>query len=89
VLTGIDNAGNVIKIDVLEQAETPGLGEQVLGDEFKKQFEGAHKNKIKVTTSGEADAIQAITGATISSRAVTEDAVLSALKFYETELAGK
>jgi Na+-translocating ferredoxin:NAD+ oxidoreductase subunit G len=89
VLTGIDNEGKIVRINVLEQGETPGLGDQVQGDEFKKQFEGAHKTKLKVSTSGGADAIQAITAATISSRAITEDAVKNAMKFYEQELAGK
>jgi len=61
---------------VLEQAETPGLGDKIRFDGFQNQFKGLRiKPKItylKNKKPEHANQIQAITGATISSRAVVK-----------------
>ena len=49
-------------IEVLESKETPGLGGKIEGEDFKGQFRGLSTLKI--------DKIQAISGATISSKSV-------------------
>ncbi|MBA3029207.1 MAG: FMN-binding protein [Desulfobacteraceae bacterium] len=60
---------------ILEQKETPGLGNKIVTDEWRSQFvdipsfPALKVIKGKASTSGE---IEAITGATISSRAVTD-----------------
>ncbi len=59
-MVGILKDGTITAIKVLSQNETPGLGSQVAGDKFRGQF----SNKKDLS------AVQAITGATISSRAV-------------------
>jgi len=62
-------------MEVLESSETPGLGAEITNEPFKKQFRGLSVlpditfTKDKVTRDNE---IQAITGATISTRAVVE-----------------
>lgn len=61
--------GTILNIAVLSHNETPGLGSRVAGDDFSAQFKDC-KDLSKV---------QAITGATISSRAVI-DSVAEKLK---------
>jgi electron transport complex protein RnfG len=83
-LVGIDENCRITGIQVLSQTETPGLGDKVLESDFTKQFIGCDISKLKVSTVGARDCIQGITGATISCRAVSEDAVKNALAFMQT-----
>ncbi len=61
-------------LEVLEQAETPGLGDRIREDEFRKQFANLVTNPlvewIKGSKPEKANQIQTITGATISSKSV-------------------
>ena len=61
---------------VLDQVETPGLGNKIVEDKFQNQFKGlAIKPKItyiKNKKPEDPNQIQAITGATISSAAVAD-----------------
>ncbi len=60
-------------IQILESSETPGLGGKIRGEGFKGQFRGLQvPGKLGLVKSEEPETgeIQAITGATISSRAV-------------------
>ncbi len=74
VMTAIDISGKIIGVDILDASnETPGLGQNVTKENFYSQF--TEKNgEITVVKNG-ADAskneINAVTGASISSRAVT------------------
>ncbi|MFA6548841.1 MAG: FMN-binding protein [Candidatus Margulisiibacteriota bacterium] len=66
LLVGIDAQGKVIGIKVLDQKETPGLGASIVKPDFLKQFIGkSARDPIEVKND-----VDAITGATISSRAV-------------------
>ena len=59
---------------VLEQKETPGLGNKIISPEWRGQFAGKSTNKPLQVVKGQGqgpDTIDAITGATISSRSVT------------------
>jgi electron transport complex protein RnfG len=82
-LVAVDLKCCITGFKVLELAETPGLGDQVTEIDFCQQFLGKNLSRMKLTTTGEKDCIQAVTGATISSRAVTEDAVKNALAFIQ------
>lgn len=65
--------GALIGFRVLEQKETPGLGDKIeIDTSFTGQFAGRTPplRGVKGTTSGGTDEVQTITGATISSRAV-------------------
>ncbi len=77
VLTGINKDGTVAGIDILEHSETPGLGANADKDDFKDQFKGHTKN-ISVSKDAKDNEINAMSGATITSKAVT-DAVNAAL----------
>lgn len=79
VMTGVDLNGAVTAVDILEQSETPGLGANSVKDEFKGQYAGK-SGEIGVVKNNPSDTeIQAISGATITSRAVTK-AVNAALE---------
>ena len=67
VMVGIDKANNIVNYEVLSQKETPGLGTKCV-DWFKNQINGKSINsEFKVSKDG--GDIDAITAATISSRA--------------------
>jgi electron transport complex protein RnfG len=71
----------VQKISILGHGETPGLGDEIETDWFKAQFKGKSLEHLKVIKGDTKEDIQAISGATISSRAVTEDAVKHGVEF--------
>lgn len=80
-LIAVDTDFKLQKISILDQKETPGLGDEIDTAAFKKQFEGKDIDHLKVVKTEATDDIQAISGATISSRAVTEDAVRNGVAF--------
>lgn len=85
---GITSEGTINGISILSISETAGLGmraEEVL----KPQFAGKNVPEFVVVKSGKAEEneIDAISGATITSKAVT-GAVNGSLYFYQTALKG-
>lgn len=71
MLIGINSEGELGKVIILEQKESPGLGTNVTDPEFIEQkaiAEAKVNQELKVIKDG--GEVQAITGATISSRAV-------------------
>ncbi len=85
VMTAVDVSGKVIGVDILDASgETPGLGQNVTKEKFYSQF--SDKNgTITVVKNGaneSANEINAVTGASISSKAVTS-AVNEALSLYQ------
>ena len=81
ILVGVASDNTIYGIEVLEQKETPGLGAQITKPSFTDQFQ--HKNIVKTKWKVKKDGgdINAITGATISPRAVL-DALRAGLKVY-------
>ena len=75
LLVGLDAQGKSITgLFILEQKETPGLGAKILEDAWRGQFkEKSTAKTLSVVKGGgaKADEIDAISGATISSRSVT------------------
>ncbi len=81
-MVGIKADGTVSGIDFLSISETAGLGMKADTDEFKVQYSGKTKDiGLSKNNPGENE-IQALTGATITSKAVT-NAVNIALELYE------
>ena len=73
LMVGIDCENKVTGIEVLSHSETPGLGAKSTSDEFKSQFKGKDTDLGVVKTKTQnSDEIQAITGATVTSRAITD-----------------
>jgi electron transport complex protein RnfG len=87
-LIAVDKDFRVKKIEILDEKETPGLGDEIETPWFKKQFGGKDLDHLKVLKTETTEYIQALTGATISSRAVTEDAVASGVKFIKEKIQG-
>lgn len=76
-MVGIDTEGNVTGISVISaSSETPGLGARSTEPEFQAQFAGQVGTEVAVTKDG--GSIDALTGATITSRAVSEGVVAAA-----------
>lgn len=73
ILVGVNEDKTLKGIEMLELNDTPGLGQRAEEPEFKGQFSGKSGESLTVIKSGNAgDAeINAISGATITSRAVT------------------
>ena len=83
VMTGIDQNGNIIAIEVVSAGdETPGLGQNATKSSFWDLFKGK-SGKLAVAKNASADnEIQAMTGATITSNAVVT-AVNEATALFE------
>lgn len=86
---GIATDGTVKGVEMLSISETAGLGMKADEAEFKDQFKDKQVEQFSYTKSGETgdDKIDAISGATITTNAVT-NAVNSALVYYQNELGG-
>lgn len=88
MLIGISAEGKLTGIEILSHNETPGLGAKSTEPEFKDQFPGKSAEKpltlVKEAASGENE-VQAISGATITSTAVT-DAINAAIGLYTGSL---
>ena len=72
MMVGVDNEGKVLGISVVSHTETAGLGavaaaQTSAGEAFRGQFEG-QSGSVAVTKDG--GQLDAITGATITSRAI-------------------
>ena len=87
IMTGIDKDGAVTGISPLELNETAGLGMKAQNDSFLDQFKGKVKDIAVNKNSASGNEIQALTGATITSKAVTA-AVNEALSYYDSNLKG-
>jgi electron transport complex protein RnfG len=72
VLVGFDAEGLIKGIKILSHAETPGLGANAADISFTDQFLQKLPPLKVVKTSPKDDEIEAITGATITSAAITE-----------------
>lgn len=88
LMVGITAEGGVSGISLLSISETPGLGMQA-GDVLVPQFAGRKAESFVYTKTGATaeNEIDAISGATITTRAVT-NAVNAGLFYFETLLKG-
>lgn len=81
MMVGLFMDGSITGYKIIDHKETPGLGTKVSEPKFKDQFSGfsPKKNKLKVRQDG--GDIDAVTAATISSRAVI-DGITRAIDAY-------
>ncbi|MCM8709825.1 RnfABCDGE type electron transport complex subunit G [Clostridium sp. SYSU_GA19001] len=90
LMVGISTDGKIKGIKILSHSETPGLGANAPQPKFSNQFKNKPIDKVlqvvKQTPSSD-NQIEAITGATITSKAVTSG-VNEAVNFYNTKLKG-
>ena len=89
LLLGLDPEGKTITgLFILDQKETPGLGNKIVEDAWRNQYVGKSSEPSLVVikgTSANANEIDAVSGATISSRAVT-DIVNSTIADLKTKI---
>jgi Na+-translocating ferredoxin:NAD+ oxidoreductase subunit G len=71
-IIGVDSKGHISGMQVISQTETPGLGTKITENKFLKQYLGLSKEEIYLKKDNAKGKIDAITGATVSSRAITE-----------------
>lgn len=69
LMVGFSQEGEIVEVVVLEQKETPGLGTKMGDPSFKDQFKGLIPGGEKFKVKKDGGDIDAITAATISSRA--------------------
>lgn len=83
VSVGILNDGTISGVAILSISETVGLGMNASKPEFYEQFSGKKVDEFVITKTGAKDEheIDAISGATITSNAMT-DAVNAALAYF-------
>jgi electron transport complex protein RnfG len=86
---GIQNDGTVNGYSVTDISETPGLGMKVQDESFYSQFQNKLVDSFNVVKNAPAadDEIEALSGATISSKAMA-NGINAALTYFRSELGG-
>ena len=87
LIIGMLMDGTVTGYKVIEQKETPGLGTKIAESKFADQFIGLNSYHDQFKLKKDGGEIDAVTGATTSSRAVI-DAVEKAVSTYKKFNAG-
>ena len=82
MMVGVDVSGAVTGVAIVSQSETASLGANCTREDFRAQFTGKTGTLSVSKDGGE---IEALTGATVTSRAVTEG-VTTALEFVQEVL---
>ena len=86
IMVGVNADGTVAGVQILELSETPGLGMNATKASFLEQFIGKTLGIAVNKNEPAENEIKALTGATITSKAVTS-AVNTALQYY-AEITG-
>ena len=79
VMTGVTTDGKVTGVNILSHGETAGLGANATNESFRDQFKGLVQGITVSKDKAGDNSIDALTGATITSRAVV-NAVNSAMQ---------
>ena len=72
LMVGFGPDGKIQNIAVLEQKETPGLGTKMKGEKFLQQFRGRDPAVFDLKVRKDGGEVDALAGATISTRAFSE-----------------
>ncbi|MCP5104477.1 MAG: RnfABCDGE type electron transport complex subunit G [bacterium] len=84
LMVGFDKDNKINDISVLKHKETPGLGTKMKDPKFKDQFKGIDPASFKMTVTKDGGEVDAISAATISSRAFCD----AAQRAYDTLIKG-
>ena len=89
LMVGFTADGTIVNIEVLEQAETPGLGTNmtVIDNPLLLSFKGKQAAEMNMTVKKDGGDVDALTAATISSRAYA-DAVARAYAAFKSVTTG-
>ncbi|MGA9270475.1 MAG: RnfABCDGE type electron transport complex subunit G, partial [Lutimonas sp.] len=77
IMVGFNPDKTIQNIVVLEQKETPGLGTKMKDDKFIRQFRGKDPSSFNLQAAKDGGDVDALTGATITTRAFCEAAQLA------------
>jgi len=86
VVFGLRPDGTIEKVRILESMETPGLGSKAAEPQFIDQFNGLDPETLVIAVTKDGGEVDAITGATITSRAVC-DAVVQGLEAWHNDMS--
>ena len=89
IMVGFNPDGSIKNIAVLEQKETPGLGTKMKDEKFIKQFRGKHPSSYNLKVKKDQGDVDALTGATITTRAFGEAAQMAYDVFVENQKTAK
>jgi len=84
IMIGFNPDGSIKNIVVLEQKETPGLGTKMKSDKFLRQFRGKKPSEFNLKPKKDGGDVDALTGATITTRAFGEATQMAYDVFVET-----
>lgn len=82
IMVGVDPQGTVSGVEILSQAETPGLGNRITEPWFTQMFKGKALDNADWRVKKDGGSFDQITGATISPRAVV-GAIKRGLEFFK------
>ncbi len=85
LMVGLEPDGTIYNISVLEHKETPGLGTKMAEPKFKDQFENKNPATFDIKVTKDGGEIDAITAATISSRAFSDATERAYLTFEQNK----
>ena len=91
VMVGIDSDLSVNQVKIMSMSETPGLGARASEAEFIEQYQGKSASIAVIKNATPTDSqIEAISGATITSKAVTKavNTALEAAQFLKNTKGG-
>jgi electron transport complex protein RnfG len=78
ILVGLEDETTIKGVTIITQNETPGLGTRIEDSDFTDMFTGMAIDDVGLTSDG--GGVDALTGATISSRAVVDAVKAEALE---------
>ncbi len=89
LLVAVDPSMRIMAINILDEEETPGLGDDIGKQYFQDRFKGKTLDQLVVVKTPDPTRIQAVTGATISSKAATKGVRTGVEFLMKTYLPGK
>lgn len=84
IMVGFTPTGEIINTSVIQHKETPGLGTKMSDPKFYTQFQGVNPESFKLQVKKDRGDVDAITAATITSRAFC-DAIIRAHVAFKNE----
>jgi len=87
IMVGFTPDGTIENIEVLEQKETPGLGTKMKDDKFLAQFRTKNPSTYNLKVTKDGGDVDALTGATITSRAFGEAVQMAYNEFMKNNAA--
>lgn len=88
ILVALNLDFTIRKIHIVWQGETPGFGEEIEDPEFTDRFKGKRLENMELVMLYDPDKIQAVTGVTVSSRAIVSG-VRKAIEMAKERLPAK